>query len=78
MSKCIKSISIIENNFYLEDSYIRKWKCANFTDNDNCYHEMFAVMETNMHTIDSQKVNYWLEITTFFLINGIRMLALWK
>lgn len=61
-----KSVSIVKNNFPVKESYIRKWENATLADYDVCYHEMFAVMKTNMDTIDSQKVNYWLEITANF------------
>jgi hypothetical protein len=74
----LKSVAIVENNFLVKDTYIRKWKNATFADYDVCYHEMFAVMKKNMDKIDSNKVNYWLEITAYFFNYKSKFFNYWK
>ena len=75
----LKSISIVENNFYnISQNLINKWKHAKFADYDKYYQEMFFSMKQNMSSIDSHKVQCWLEISAYYFDYKSRMYYKWN
>ena len=75
----LKSILIVENNFYnISKNIINKWKHAKFADYDKYYQEMFFAMKQNLSSIDSHKVQCWLEISAYYFDYKSRMYYKWN
>jgi len=62
----LRSISIVEENFEIDENILNKWKKAEFREYDLYYQEMFDVMRQNLYTINAHKVQCWLEISAYY------------